>query len=751
MSYRSLRGALVALVATISAPALAHASRPDHLAPAVIGTVKDSAGRPLPNASVLVVEAGRVASTNELGEFVFRGLPAGIYHITATLVGYKPGHADAIITDAGPDVKVAIIMNATAMRLASVVVSASPTGGDADNLTQAATELSGKTLNRNLGTSIAQTLASEPGLAMRFNGPAANAPIIRGLQGDRILVLQDGERTGDLSSAAPDHAVSIDPLAAQRIEVVRGPASLLYGNNALGGVVNVISNDIPTSVPSHVAGSVAVQGESVNPGGSSFASVTAPMGDNAAFTLRGGFRSTGDLKTGGGGSLAMTQARSWNGSAGVGFTGNALNGGVVFRKYDFSYGLPSEAGSPDMGTHINGNRSTLSGRFQLQTGAPTFPSVNVEATSQRYQHDELSPEGAVNTAFNLKTQTVNVTANTRFGRSKGTIGFQGLYKQYASTGDEALTPAANSTAGGAFFYQDIPLTDDRAGDAHVVRLQFGGRFDSYKIASKAGDPKFGPATTVNVTAGSGSIGLSIPLADHSTFSVSAARAFRAPTVEELFANAFHAAAGTYDKGNRALSPETNMGFDAILRVNSGTTNASISGYYNKISKFVVPNIVKDTLVDGELQPLNNFSQADATLYGIEGSVESAFTPRLVGGLMGDMVHGELVGRGPVPFMPPARVGASLRWDDGKWSFGGDARHAFKQDRVSGGSVDIPTDAYTVLNTSTGYQIIRGGMVHSLTLRVDNLTDARFYDASSRLKRFAPNPGRNLALVYKVLF
>jgi iron complex outermembrane receptor protein len=737
---------LIPGVAT-AAPAPADAA----LTPAVLGTVKDSTGRPIPNAQVSVSALGRTTTTDDAGAFALRGLPAGSYHVTATLVGYRPAHADVTLTETGTDVRIALVLAQTPLRLSGVVVTASPTGGDEDNLTQAASELSGKALNRALGASIAQTLAAEPGVAMRFNGPAANAPVIRGLQGDRILVLQDGERSGDLSSAAPDHSVSIDPLGAQRIEVVRGPASLLYGNNALGGVVNVITNDIPTSVPSHLEGSVATSAESVNPGGAFYGALTAPLGKNWAYTVRGGVRSSGDLRTGGGGSLARTQARSWNGTAGLGYQTDHANGGIVFRAYDFNYGLPNEPTSPDLGTHIAGHKYVVSAKSQFETDNTTIPLVDLDATVQQYRHDELSPVGDVNTSFDLRTQTVSAKAKTAFGSARGVFGVQGLFKQYASTGDEALTPAAKSRAYGAYLYQDLPLSGAASADDRVPHLQAGARWDSYRIASQAGAAKFGAARTVDVSAVSGSIGVSLPVTDAATFGLSAARGFRAPTVEELFSNAFHDAAGTYDKGNPTLSAETNSGLDAILRIRGSAMSGSIGAYYSKVANFVIPSIVKDTLIDGVLEPLNNFTQSDATLSGIEGSIESILAPHLVGALTGDLVRGSLTGGASIPFMPAARLGGSLRYDNGRWSVGGDLRHAFAQGQVSGGSVDIPTAAYTLANLSAGYQVIVDGLVHSLTLRVDNLTDARYYDASSRIKSFAPNPGRNVAMVYKVLF
>ncbi|HEX4934419.1 MAG TPA: TonB-dependent receptor plug domain-containing protein, partial [Gemmatimonadaceae bacterium] len=256
--------------ASAVSPAASSAALPRrarHIAPGIVGTVRDTAGRPLANAQVVVSVVNRVLQSDANGAFAIRGLAPGVYHVDVSLIGFAPQHAVVTIPESGPDVVLAIVLRASPLRLTGVLVSAAPTGTDALGVTQAAVELSGKGLALNLGSSVAQTLANEPGMAMRFNGPMANVPVIRGLTGDRILVLQDGERTGDLSSASADHALSVDPFSADRIEVIRGPASLLYGNNALGGVVNVIANEIPNDVPARASFVLGGQGESVTPGG----------------------------------------------------------------------------------------------------------------------------------------------------------------------------------------------------------------------------------------------------------------------------------------------------------------------------------------------------------------------------------------------------------------------------------------------------------------------------------------------------
>ncbi|MDQ8164374.1 MAG: TonB-dependent receptor [Gemmatimonadota bacterium] len=716
--------------------------------PSVVGVVRDSAGALLPNVQIVVAEAGRSATTDAAGRFEIRGLARGEYHLTTLLIGYRPGHAIVTVPDAGPDINISIVMAASPLRLQAVSVTASPTGADPERVAQATVEVSGLALQRAMASNIAQTLGQEPGVSVRFDGPAT-MPVIRGLTGDRILVLQDGARTADLSSASADHASTVDPLSASRIEVVRGPASLLYGNNALGGVVNVISNDIPTSVPTHLEGYFGAIGSTGAPGGATTLSLTNRLSDAWALNLRGGLQSASSIRVGGGNALNNTQSRNLTGNAGLGYVGQRATVGGSVSNYSFNYGLPHPPGDDEV-IHIAGNRFSAAFRATVNTRSRAIPLVKVDAGAQDYHHDELSAAGAVGTEFKLKTQTLNASAKTQLGRTRGSVGAQLLGKQYAATGDEALTPAANSTGFGAFFYQELPLRGDGASEL-VPTLSFGGRFDMYEIASKAGDQKFGAARSVDVSSPSGSIGLSIPLGAVATLSGNAALAFRAPTVEELFSNGVHEASGSYDLGNPSLRAEQSRGVEAVLRVGTGTVSGSASAYVNSISNYVFPDVRRDTTVDSEEMPLAIYAQGDARLHGFEGSVEIRATTQIVLGAMGDYVKGSFSDDGmALPFMPPARVGGSARWDDGRRNIGVELRHGFEQDRITGGA-DIRTAGYTLLNASAGMNVVAGGRVHSVTLRVDNLGDTKYFDATSRIKEFAPSPGRNVALVYKVLF
>jgi iron complex outermembrane receptor protein len=604
---------------------------------------------------------------------------------------------------------------------------------------------------------VAQTLSNEPGIAVRYNGPAASAPVIRGLSGERVLVLQDGERAGDLSATSPDHAVSIDPLVAQRIEVVRGPASLLYGNNALGGVVNVITNDLPTSIPEHVDGYVNMSGESATPGGATAIGVTVPLTSTLALVGRGEARRASDLRMGKGQKLPNSYLRNNSGVAGLGYVGTNLTGGLIYRGYGFNYGLPS---ADTAGVHIEGSRHEVSGRTELSAPPAIFTSLRLNGSAQWYRHQEIEKTGAVGTAFQLRTQTLDALGRTMFGRVSGAVGASGTFRQYSATGEEALTPAANSNGAGLFVYEEIPLAGGDDPHARVPKLQIGGRYDLYSLTSKTGDPKFGPGRSLQFNHVSGSIGVSVPLAEGITLGVSAARAFRAPTVEELFSNAFHAANGTYDVGNPNLKSETNQGFDAILRAEGERVTAQVSGYYNRVNNFIAPNVVKDTIIDQggvpTAVPLNRFSQADATLRGLEGRVEVEVLPKVVLGTVGDMVRGAFVNGGALPYMPAARLGGLARYDGTTYMLDAEYRHAFAQTRVPASVVaadpaSVPTEAYDLVNLAATYNFTAAGRLNSLTLRADNLLDKRYREATSHIKEFAFNPGRNVALVYRLLF
>ena len=754
MTVATARRVARTLLALISIPVAALAS-PAAAAPAgppIRGIVVDTAGQPLANVQVVATELQRVVVTDGSGAFALVGAPIGTVHLSFVAVGYAPHHEVIAVTATASVVEMRVVMRRTALRLAGVTITASPTGTDPLSVTQSTIQLSGKELQRQLGATVAQTLSSEPGVAMRFNGPMANVPVVRGLTGERILTLQDGERVADLASAAADHAFVADPNSAERIEVIRGPASLLYGNSAIGGVVNVISGDIPTSVPSRIGGFVNAQSETVTPGGVGSVGLNLPLGQHFAGTLRGTLRDQSSYRIGkDGGAQPNTDARSWNGTAGLGYVGTALSAGVVYRQSDFNYGIPFEGDNEQI--RIDGVRRGLQGRAGYSTGLQALSYLRLEGTAQWYSHKEIAAaDGAVGTRFGLTAQTLSLTGKTQLGRVSGSVGAQAFLRQYEPIGDEAFTPAANNRNFAAFVYQEVPLVSGRA-ESRTPRLQFGGRFDTFTLDATAGtDERFRQARSRTFNNASGSVGLSVPFAEHFTISGSAARAFRAPTVEELYADGLHVAVGTYDIGNASLKPETSFGLDGVLRAQGTSGFLQLSAYRNQINDYILPRVTGTIVTEDGFVPLVNIEQRDAVLTGFEFSGEAVVARRFVVGALADAVRGKGPDGTNLPFMPAARVGGSLRYDTGTWSIGGESRYIFRQTRVSADNArDVPTDSYSLVNLNASWSVPSRRTVQTITLRVDNLLDARFADATSRIKAYTFNPGRNVSLVYRLGF
>jgi iron complex outermembrane recepter protein len=718
----------------------------EETAPSVVGVVRADDGTPLPHAQVSVITTGRGTLTDREGRFTLRDLAPGRHRVEVTMVGYRPAVREVEVPGRGPAVTLEVTLVSTPLSIPGVQVTATPGGRDGLGIAQATTQLSGRQLERNMGSTLAQTLQTQPGIGVRYNGPATAVPVMRGLTGDRILILQDGQRVADLSGSADDHSVTVDPLSAQRIEVVRGPASLLYGTNALGGVVNVISGDVARQVPSHAQWSASLQSESAFPGGAGSLRGLVPLGERWALTLRAGGRSTGDARIGGdpvlGDRLENTFHRNVSGAVGVGYAGSRVVGGVSLQGPALEHGVPLPPEEEDR-IVLRGRKWTGRGTVEVLLGG-AFPSLRLQGSATDYAHDEWE-DGELEMAFGLRTQTLDaLLRQAPLGPlAEGAWGVSGLFRQYVATGEEQLTAPADSRSFGVFSFQELPLGGGGAA------LQLGARLDRYAIQSRD-DARFGPGVERGFTAFSGSAGVTVPLASGVSGALSAARSFRAPTVEELFSDALHIGTASYEIGDAKLDPEFSQGLDAVLRVARPRINAELSAYGNVIQNFIHFEERGDTVIDGSVWPVLAYAQDRARFVGVEGRVEWEAAPRWVLGLQGDVVRAELSDGAAVPFLPPARVGSSARWDDGNWSVGAGVRHAFRQRRVALED-EIPTDAYTLLDLNLGYRLVRGGGVHSLTLRADNVTDVLYRDAASRIKDFAPNPGRNVSLLYRVYF
>lgn len=712
----------------------------------VTGVVLSDGGSPLRGAQVVLVATGRGTLTDEGGRFQLRDVPSGSQRLEATMLGHAPARRDVVVSQASEVGWVEIVLTPTPLALPGVQVTATPAGRDPLAVAQATLELSGAALERNMRASLAQTLEGQPGMAVRYNGPGVALPVLRGLTGDRILILQDGQRTSDLSGS-DDHALTLDPLAAQRVEVVRGPASLLYGTNALGGVVNVVSGDIPYTTQVRAQWSATAQTESAFPGVGASVRGLVPLGESWSMTVRAAGRTAGDARIGSdpdlGDRLANTAHRNATGALGASYVGGGVAAGGSVQAYGFEHGVPMPPGEEE-DLLLRGLKLQASGRVDVTLGSGPLSLVRVQGMVTDYRHDELEA-GALEMALGLRTGTVDLLVRqSPVGRlTEGAWGASGLFRHYASTGADQLTAPADARALGVFTFQELELLPGGP------RLQLGARVDRHRIESRD-DAVFGPGVGRAFTALSGSAGVTVPLSDGASAALNAARSFRAPTVEELFSNAYHMGTASYELGDPTLRPELATGLDAVLRVHRPRLNLELSAFGTRIADFIGIEERGDTTIAGSTWPVLAYAQDAAVFIGAEGQADLVLGTHWVLGTRADVVRATMDDGSPVPFMPPARLGVSVRWDDGVLAVGGGARHALRQSRV-GLETEATTSAYTLLDAEVSFRRVTAGRVHSVVLRGDNLTDALYRDATSRIKDFAPNPGRNVSLFYRVSF
>jgi iron complex outermembrane recepter protein len=734
---------LVLSVAGSNAAAL-RAQEPGSL---IAGVVVDENRSPIVQARVAVIPAGPAALTDESGRFQLQGVGPGVHSVEVRRLGYQREVREVEVPRSGQTVRLEISLGPTPLTLPGVQVTGTPTPREVLFGTQATTQLHGRALERNLSSSVAQTLSQQPGMAVRYNGPGSAAPVIRGLTGDRILILQDGQRTGDLSGSGDDHSVTIDPLSAQRMEVVRGPAALMYGNNALGGVVNVITGEPATEIPPRSQWQAATQAETAFPGAAASVRGAVPVSEQWAFTVRGNARRVGDVRIGQDPALGsrLENTDQWNqeASVGVAYSGGAASGGVAVRGYRFGYGIPLPP-EEDEEIRLAGRILAASARGEILFASPAFPSLRVSGTAQDYLDEELE-DGETEMAFGLSTRTAELVL--RQGAvgpiREGAWGISGLLRQYASTGHEQLTPPADSRAFGIFSYQEIPFRENGPS------LQLGARLDHYAITA-LDDPAFGEGVSRSFPAASGSAGINVPLSEGVSVAANVARSFRAPTVEELFSNALHVGVAAFEVGDPTLNAETATGGEALVQVQRARWTGGAAVYRNQVQNFVYFEQRGDTVIDGTRWPILASAQDAARLTGAEGHLEWLVTDALAAGIRGDIVIAQRQDGEPLPFTPAPRLASSLRWTAGPWSVGGGVNHTFAQNRVAPED-EIETPAYTLLNMDASLRLTSAGRLHSISLRGENLSNRLYRDATSRIKHFAPNPGRNLALLYRVFF
>ncbi|NOT24825.1 MAG: TonB-dependent receptor [Acidobacteria bacterium] len=745
MHRRALFLSCALLIAAVSSTTLSAQA-----AVALSGRLLNSlSGDPIPGATVQIDELARTVVSAMDGTFRFENVPTGTYHLSVHSQGYSTRRTE-ITVSAGTSTAMDVAIDPELHFEEQTTVS-----GDSRSqfeVYQPTAVLSGQELSKQLEMSLGATLESQPGVAARSFGPAPARPVIRGLDGDRVQILQDGQRMGDLSSQSGDHGVTVNPAAASRIEVVRGPATLLYGANAIGGLVNVITDDIPTRSIEGVDGNVVFDiGSAASEAATAF---DVRAGDGAiALHAGGGGRRSGDVGTPEG-ELDNSQSRGGFGNVGLSWTGDKTYVGGSYGYDDTKYGIPIVEGGE---IQLTPRRHALSLRTGGQGLTGALDSYRATLSMRRYKHEEL--EGAdIGTAFKNNTVEAELMGGHKtIGGMKGQAGAWYLDRSFGASGAEALSPDVDQRALSAFLYEEMTWSH--------VRFQFGGRVDHtrYEPVGEAGR---------SFTSGSGSIGLLFtPSAteEHLTFAVSLARAARNPALEELFYFGAHPGNFAFEVGNPDLDPEHALGFDLSMRWRHARASGEITYFRNDIRDYVFRSPIgldelqsrlpdfegkfpgRDLDIDeaGDFMIVENIA-ADSVLQGVEAHGDVRLTDNLFAEAGLDYVRGSLKESDvPLPRIPPLRTQFGLRYQYNALQLGGTVVAAAKQDRVLG--EETTTDGYTLLRLFAAYSVQAGSLLHTVTARVDNVADELYRNHLSLIKDLAPEMGRNFKLLYSVKF
>ncbi|HUN64922.1 MAG TPA: TonB-dependent receptor [Bacteroidota bacterium] len=733
------------------------------------GSVTTAGGAPIVGATVRILEIDRWSRTDGDGRFVFPNVPAGSYHVFVREIGYQTVNKFLDIADAGAELS--FTLNESVVEEGEVVVSASPYPGPAGDQYQPAQSKTGLELDEASGSSFAEKLSDLPGVEVRYNGSAPARPVLRGLTDNEVLILENGLRTGDISTYDPAHSVPIEEQSIAQADVVHGPASIMFGPNAIGGLVNILTTTIPSPSASAVSGRASLEGNSVNDEYSGYFN-TVFSGGGSAFGIFGGGVHSQDIGIPQGAYTDPASGAAFNldrlpqtfnhtseFGAGYSYEGDFGMLGVGAKHYEMNYGIPGVppnadwASIPPATSRIMQRKNNIELRGLLFAGDSFLRQIKLNAGYVDYYHAEY-PTAQDSTgvsdpeANNFHKQTFNATVQFQHRWSdavQGTLGLWTNIEDLAIGGDQPLGPNSVTRSFAAYLFEEYRL-------AGGTRFQGAVRFD-YNHIQTSPDPNSTDSVfqtldeTRTANAVTASVGVVQPLTNGWTAAINIGRSYRAPTVQELFADGLDAPSGTYTLGNAALSPEAGVGIDASLKGTLDKVSLEVSPYLNYISDYLYSYLRGDTLLNF---PVRVFSSTDARLAGVEASVNFEPVEHLGVRVAADYVNAEDTKNDvPLPFTPPAHGLLRVRYQEDVWFGQLDWRLAAQQTRLADG--ETPTEGYGVVNIGAGFRFVQTGIVHNVSLHCDNLLNQVYRDHLSVIKDFLPQPGRGLRLNYSVSF
>ncbi|MEY4966696.1 MAG: hypothetical protein RL274_2279 [Pseudomonadota bacterium] len=626
----------------------------------------------------------------------------------------------------------------------SVVVTASPIHNSADDLASIPASVDAGQILRSGGATLADALANIPGVSGSGFSSGSSRPIIRGMDASRVRVLEDGTSSSDASDIGPDHGVPIDPLSARRIEVVRGAATLRYGSQAIGGVVNAINNRVPLTLPDAPSGEVNTAFDSVSDAGQ-----VSLLGEIAAgkFAIHadGFYRGTGDYDT-----PLGAQANSFFRGDGVSlgssyFFGDDSRIGAAVVHYDSKYGVPGDTAFIDM----RQTKYLLGSSLALGDGL--FQTLNINGSYAHYVHHERDPDETVNATF--RNKEMDLRAETLLGAigplSSAALGIEVQNRQFAAAGHGAdfLLPTITQNYAG-FVFTEAPLTQ-------TLHMEASARIEQVDVEGTPASNSFARRDFIPV---SGALGLLWEAADWLKLGLTGSSTARAPAQSELFARGAHDGPGTFETGNPNLSIERVNSVEGTVRLRFREFSFDGSVYGNWFDNYIYGALTGRECDEAgicgagpaELRELN-YRQASAYFRGLESKLGYDIWHTHDGVLkvnaMGDYVRASLSGGGNVPRIPPYRFGGGLSWESDRLDGSFQVMQVGEQDRP--GLFDTVTPGYVSVDAQIAWRPVASNPGFELALVGRNLGDEVARNSASFNKDRMVSPGRNIRLVARL--
>ena len=627
--------------------------------------------------------------------------------------------------------------------------------------------LSGEGLVLRRGSTLGETLGGLPGVSATQFGPNASRPIVRGLDGERVRILSNAGASLDASSLSFDHAVPIDPLIVERVEVLRGPGALQYGGSAIGGVVNAIDNRIPKDRIDAPAGSAEARlgGAAGERGG---AAIVETGNGRWALHADAYGRRTSDLRvpryTPIEDGAALPETKRVRNSASE-TRGGAIGASLFFDRgrigasvdtHDSDYGTVAE---PDVTIRMKRDRLAVSGELNRLAGP--IAAVRAQASGTRYRHREIDGSGVVGTTFESSGGEARVEAEHRpVGRLKGVFGLQIEDVDFSALGAEAFVPSTRSERRAVFVVEELgwaggTLTGGLRGER--ARIRSSGDAD-------ASAPKFGPPARRDFSLGSASLSNAYKLTPEWTLTAALAATGRAPAAFELYANGMHAATGTYERGDPTLGSERGRNVDLALQWKAGPSRVRVGAFVSRYSRFISLEPTGNTVDESgaivaagtpDSAPEHAFRAVRARLHGVEvdGSwrlLHSPWTLELSGKL--DLVRASNATTGePLPRVAPLRAALGLDASRGAWGGRIEVDAAARQRRVP--STDVPTAGYAIVNLALTHRLAVAQSEALWFVKLSNVGDKLASNASTlrTVRELSPLPGRALMAGLRLSF